>query len=216
MQFLLPLYLTHGKHFDLALVIDRATLINEGTHVGVGENSETHPERYAYWGSTVLEPHMVYRNCRLIGRVRQAWLASWLDWAGREQQQQQQHAAVAAAAAVVAVVAQPQQRQPPRPWNSFPQQSQQPQRQIYVNFSFKCTEADIVNQFSSFGGEERTIQKSVFSKEDKKLKGFAFITYAKPADASEAINRLHGFKLKNYNLKVSFANQKPRGGKCNF
>mmetsp|Transcript_7928 Transcript_7928/g.19694 ORF Transcript_7928/g.19694 Transcript_7928/m.19694 type:complete len:778 (-) Transcript_7928:171-2504(-) len=68
-QHVLPLYLRGDiAKFDLAIVLSSRTL---KTHASTNDGN---PANYKYMTQTVLEPEMVYGNCRLLGSINQQWL----------------------------------------------------------------------------------------------------------------------------------------------
>merc|ERR1712124_173000 len=68
-QYVLPLYLRGDMaKFDLGIVLSSRTL-----KMHASEN-DGNPASYKYMTQTVLEPEMVYGNCRLLGSINQQWL----------------------------------------------------------------------------------------------------------------------------------------------
>ena len=70
----LPLYLRGDMgngdmgNFDLGIVLSSRTL---KMHASTNDGN---PANYKYMTQTVLEPEMVYGNCRLLGSINQQWL----------------------------------------------------------------------------------------------------------------------------------------------
>ena len=65
----LPLYLRGDMaKFDLGIVVSSRTL---KMHASTNDGN---PANYKYMTQTVLEPEMVYGNCRLLGSINQHWL----------------------------------------------------------------------------------------------------------------------------------------------
>lgn len=78
---------------------------------------------------------------------------------------------------------------------------------IYVgNLKFSLKEENIRQIFSVYG----VIQdlKMIHDRETGNFRGFAFITYANPEEAEEAVTQMNGQPVDGRNLKVTFAEDK--------
>ncbi|TGM51455.1 RNA recognition motif domain-containing protein [Leptospira vanthielii] len=78
---------------------------------------------------------------------------------------------------------------------------------IYVgNLKFSLKEENIRQIFSVYG----VIQdlKMIHDRETGNFRGFAFITYANPDEAEEAVTQMNGQPVDGRNLKVTFAEDK--------
>ncbi|MCW7471241.1 RNA recognition motif domain-containing protein [Leptospira kanakyensis] len=80
-------------------------------------------------------------------------------------------------------------------------------KKIYVgNLKFTLKEENIRQIFSVYG----VIQdlKMIHDRETGNFRGFAFITYANPEEAEEAVTQMNGQPVDGRNLKVTFAEDK--------
>lgn len=83
---------------------------------------------------------------------------------------------------------------------------------IYVgNLKFTLREENIRQYFSVFGQIQDL--KMINDRETGSFRGFAFITYGSPDAAAEAVAQMNGQEVDGRNLKVTFAEDKPRVNK---
>lgn len=78
---------------------------------------------------------------------------------------------------------------------------------IYVgNLKFSLKEENIRQIFSVYGAIQDL--KMIHDRETGNFRGFAFITYANPSEAEEAVAQMNGQPVDGRNLKVTFAEDK--------
>ncbi|WCL48074.1 RNA recognition motif domain-containing protein [Leptospira sp. GIMC2001] len=80
---------------------------------------------------------------------------------------------------------------------------------IYVgNLNFRTTEDSLKTVFSAFG--QINDLKMVHDRDTGNFKGFAFITFASPESAKQAITEMNGKDLEGRALRVNLAEEKPK------
>ncbi|KAL1807136.1 hypothetical protein ACET3Z_030204 [Daucus carota] len=74
--------------------------------------------------------------------------------------------------------------------------------------SFQINEQCLRDAFSSFGDVDEA--KIITDRDSGRSKGFGFVTFADSESASSAVSAMDGQPLNGRNIRVSFANDKPR------
>lgn len=82
---------------------------------------------------------------------------------------------------------------------------------IFVgNLSFRTTQEDLQNAFSSYGSVERV--SIVTDRDSGQSRGFAFVEMTDRTAAETAISRLNGTDIDGRAISVNEARPKPQGG----
>ena len=84
-------------------------------------------------------------------------------------------------------------------------------KKLFVGgLSFNTTDDGLRESFTRFG--EITEAKVISDRDTGRSRGFGFVTFADQQAAQKAIAEMNGTDLDGRNIKVSEAEEKPRGG----
>lgn len=85
-------------------------------------------------------------------------------------------------------------------------------KKLYVgNLSFNANENDLTSVFEPYGTVDEV--KVITDRDSGRSKGFGFITMSSPEEAKSAINGLNETEFMGRNLRVSIAEDKPKGNR---
>lgn len=76
--------------------------------------------------------------------------------------------------------------------------------------SFQTDDQSLKEAFSGFG--EVTEARVITDRDSGRSRGFGFVNYSSDESAKEALSAMDGQELNGRNIRVSLANERPRGG----
>ncbi|KAG8744440.1 hypothetical protein FRC10_010110 [Ceratobasidium sp. 414] len=82
---------------------------------------------------------------------------------------------------------------------------------LYVgNLSWNTTDDSLYEAFSQYGQVTDSIVMK--DRETGRSRGFAFVTYSSPQEATDAVDKMNDQELDGRRIRVNVANERPSGG----